>query len=68
VTHKKASSYDRGGNIVNADGNAAVGLPTKYECLHPEKVIFVDETSENTNQTNNGHRDGQKFTGVNLGR
>jgi hypothetical protein len=59
LMHKKASSYDRRGNAVDEDYAADVRFPTKYECLHQEKVIFVDETGENTNQTKNGHHGGQ---------
>jgi hypothetical protein len=34
-------------------------LPTKYKSIHPEKVIFVDETGEDA--AKNGNRGGQKF-------
>jgi hypothetical protein len=30
------------------------GLPTKYRLIHPEYVLFVDETGCNTNQLNDG--------------
>jgi hypothetical protein len=58
IQHKEARLYDGRGNVADNDDPAAVGLPTKYKCIHPEKVIFVNETGENTNQAKSG---GQKF-------
>jgi hypothetical protein len=61
VMHDKASSCDRKGNVVDYVDPTACGMPTRFQCLYPEKVIMVDETGDNTNQGNNGHRGGQKF-------
>jgi hypothetical protein len=41
------------GNVVDNDDSADVGLQTKYQCSHSEKVIVVDETGENTNHAKN---------------
>jgi hypothetical protein len=35
------------------------GLPTKYQLIHPEYVLFVDETGCNTNQLNDGRVGGE---------
>jgi len=37
------------------------GLPTKYRLIHPEYVLFVDETGCNTNQLNDGRVGGELF-------
>jgi hypothetical protein len=39
----------------------ALGLPTKYELIHPDHLIFFDETGCNTNQKKDGHYGGQKY-------
>jgi hypothetical protein len=41
---------DINGNEVNDKAKMA-GRPTRYELIHPEMVLFVDETGANTNQT-----------------
>jgi hypothetical protein len=53
--------YNRRVNVVGNDDPAAVGLPTNYQCIHSEKVIFVDETNESTNQAKNGNHGGQEI-------
>jgi hypothetical protein len=53
--------YERRGNAIENDDPADVGLPTKYQCLHPERVIVVDDTGENTNQAKNGNRGRQRL-------
>jgi hypothetical protein len=68
VIHDKASSYDLQGNVVDDDDPASFGIPTRFQCLHPEKVIMVDETGNSTNQVKNGHRGGQKFLTTRKGK
>jgi hypothetical protein len=50
---------NRGGCIV--DEEDAFGLPTEYVLTHPYMVVYVDETSLNTNQKIYGHRGGVLF-------
>jgi hypothetical protein len=61
IQHKEEILYDLRGNVVDNDDPGGVGLSTKYQCIYPEKVIFVDETGEKTNQAKNGNRGGQRF-------
>jgi hypothetical protein len=61
VMHDQASSYDQQGNFVDDDDPTAFGMPTRFQCLHPEKVIMVDDTGDDTNQGKNGQRGGKKF-------
>jgi hypothetical protein len=37
------------------------GLPTQYGLIHPDYVLFVDETGKNTKQKTDSHIGGQKF-------
>jgi hypothetical protein len=48
------------GEIVE-DPKQALGLICEYELLHPDHLIFFDETGCNTNQKKDGHNGGQKF-------
>jgi hypothetical protein len=43
------------------DPKEMVGRPTNYKLLHPEYVLFVDETGCNTNMKADGHVGGEKF-------
>jgi hypothetical protein len=53
--------------LMNANGEVvtdpkdALGLPCEYEMIHPDHLIFFDETGCNTNQKKDGHKGGQKF-------
>ncbi len=38
-----------------------VGLPSRYNLIHPEYCLFVDETGCNTNQLNDGRVGGELF-------
>ncbi len=37
------------------------GLPSKYKLIKPEFLLFVDETSCNTNQLNDGKVGGERY-------
>jgi len=41
--------------------NYDVGLPSKYNLIHPEYCLYVDETGCNTNQLNDGRVGGELF-------
>jgi hypothetical protein len=50
---------DKEGNEVT-NKEDMYGRPTKYNLTHPEKLIFVDEVSNNTSQTNDVNKTGTK--------
>jgi hypothetical protein len=52
--------YDEHGEITE-DKEHMFGRPTKYKMLHPENLVFVDETGCNTNQKDDGHIGGEMF-------
>jgi hypothetical protein len=68
VMHDQASSYDQQGNVVDNEYPTDFVMPTRFQCLHREKDIIVDETGDSTTQGNNGHLDGQKFLTTRKGK
>jgi hypothetical protein len=46
--------FDRGGNIVTEED--IVGLRSDVEVVHPQYILFVDETGSNTNMRKDGQR------------
>jgi hypothetical protein len=43
------------------DAKEMVGKPTNFKLMHPENVLFVDETGCNTNMKGDGHVGGELF-------
>jgi hypothetical protein len=52
--------FDSKGDVV-FDMTLQYGRPTKYELIHPEMVVFVDETGANTNQVDDKRYGGHKY-------
>jgi hypothetical protein len=52
--------FDKNGEETQ-DKKHMVGRPTKFRLLHPESVLFVDETGCNTNMKGDGHVGGELF-------
>jgi hypothetical protein len=48
-------------DIDNNHPNRPLGLPCETKMIHPEYLLFFDETGCNTNQKKDGHYGGQKF-------
>lgn len=55
----KPVSNDIQGNVVTED--LQYGLPCDTEILHPDYILFADETGCNTNQKKDGHYGGTKY-------
>jgi len=49
------------GNTVDIANPLAYGLPVSQQLVHPDYLLFLDETGINTNQKNDGHVGGEKF-------
>jgi hypothetical protein len=55
-------SMDEEGNVIDDNNTCnAFGLPCDIEILHPDYVLFADETGCNTNQKKDGHYGGRKY-------
>jgi hypothetical protein len=52
--------FDKSGNITE-DVSEMYGRPSKYQLIHPERCLFVDETGCNTNQKNDGYQGGKMY-------
>jgi hypothetical protein len=48
-------------DIIPNSPDRALGLPCNIKIIHPEYLLFFDETGCNTNQKKDGHNGGQKF-------
>ena len=48
----------KGGEVVENE-EEAFGLPTEYELIRPDRLIFVDEVGSNTLQTKDGNVGGR---------
>jgi hypothetical protein len=52
--------YNNMGEITT-EKSEMVGRPTKYKLIHPDHILFVDETGCNTNMKQDGHVGGELF-------
>ena len=53
-------SFDRDQKITQST-EEQYWLPSKYQVVHPNYMIFVDETGKNTNMKSNGKIGGEQF-------
>jgi hypothetical protein len=60
VQHPEPVWHDKDGNVVDEE-HLAVGLKSRFELIHPDWLIFVDEVGCNTSQTKDGQVGGEKF-------
>jgi hypothetical protein len=60
VQHPEPVWHDKDGNVVDEE-HLAVGLKSRFELIHPDWLIFVDEVGFNTSQTKDGQVGGEKF-------
>ena len=54
-------NHDKNNIICDKEPNLPLGLPCSQQIVHPEYLLFFDETGCNTNQKKDGHNGGQKF-------
>ncbi len=58
--HPEAQWRDKNGEVVETE-EEAFGCKTRYELIHPDHFIFVDEVGNNTSQAKDGQVGGQTF-------
>jgi len=56
--HPEAQWRDKNGDVVETE-DEAFGCKTRYELIHPDHFIFVDEVGNNTSQAKDGQVRGQ---------
>lgn len=52
---------DADGNVVDEDDPKRLGLACDIEIIHPDMILFADETGCNTSQKKDGHFGGRKL-------
>ena len=60
VKYDDSSWVSKDGKRLNNDTNA-FGLPTAFNIVRPDKLLFVDEVGSNTSQSKDGNVGGEKF-------
>jgi hypothetical protein len=58
--HPEALWRDKNGDVVE-EKEQAFGCKSKYEVVHPDHLIFVDEVGSNTSQTKDGQVGGETY-------
>jgi len=58
--HPEAQWRDSNGDVVETE-DEAFGCKTRYELIHPDHFIFVDEVGNNTSQAKDGQVGGQTY-------
>ena len=52
---------DLSGTIIEIGDELAYGLPCSQKLVHPDYLLFLDETGININKKNDGHVGGENF-------
>jgi hypothetical protein len=54
VAHPEPLWRNKKGEVVEEE-EKAFGMQSKYELIHPDWLLFVDEVGSNTSQSKDGH-------------
>ncbi len=58
--HPEPLWRNKNGDVTESEKNV-FGLASKYELIHPDWLLFVDECGSNTSQTKDGNVGGQLY-------